>query len=619
MHNVKWIYFFVIMGAGILFSCEKEIFLAAQSYPIIKAKEATDISSQGVTLNAEFVSKAEEELIDYGFIWQEDVENYSRQFEKSVGKTCDCISFSLRITSDLEKGKTYVFRPYAKINGRTILGTALKFKSQGTPAPTITNFSPKIGSSNAIITITGGPFSAAIDRTSVFFGEEEAIVQSVDFDKITVKLPPIIYAIGDVTLKVITGNYTLIASEKFNVEGLAILDFNPKEGIIGETEIIITGNSFSTDQYEMRVYFSGSDIPGEIIYASEKELKVKLPNYKVRAGLSSISLTINERTITAKEKFNAKTRWQKLNTPPFLPRLGSFFTFINGKGYMIFGEERGIACCNTGTYLTEVWMYDPVQDSWQKKKDFPVANKGRAFPSAFVINDKIYIGLGANYSERYKDFWEYDTSNDTWTQKADFPGTDRYATVNYTINNKGYLIGGLVKEGFNETVNNEIWQYDPTANEWVLKGEVSTFSWVNNRDTYFMHRGKPYLLKDGFHEYSNAYILYEFDVNSNQFIKISVYPGPNISNNIEYFANFIIGDDLYIGCNSWDFEAEFWKYNFNSKEWKQIEYFQGAPRKYTISGSFEGRGFLGFGTSVDALINRANPENDWWYYDPNIN
>jgi N-acetylneuraminic acid mutarotase len=83
--------------------------------------------------------------------------------------------------------------------------------------------------------------------------------------------------------------------------------------------------------------------------------------------------------------------------------------------------------------------------------------------AGFSINNKTYLGTGFNYSTNLlcSDFWEYDPSNDTWTQKADFPGGKRQTSIAFSISDNGYLIGGLL------LAKQDMWKYTPATDQWT--------------------------------------------------------------------------------------------------------------------------------------------------------
>ncbi|MDX1684576.1 MAG: T9SS type A sorting domain-containing protein [Saprospiraceae bacterium] len=71
-----------------------------------------------------------------------------------------------------------------------------------------------------------------------------------------------------------------------------------------------------------------------------------------------------------------------------------------------------------GEEIAELYEYDPDNDSWIERADFP--GELRSAATGFAVNGKGYIGGGVNadFTGTHTDFFEYDPSNDTW-KKAD--------------------------------------------------------------------------------------------------------------------------------------------------------------------------------------------------------
>jgi len=124
---------------------------------------------------------------------------------------------------------------------------------------------------------------------------------------------------------------------------------------------------------------------------------------------------------------------------------------INGKGYII-----------TGDYSNEVLEYNPQNNIWTKKKDFPGVSRSSA--SGFVIGNKGYIfGGNSGGSPDLRDLWEYDPVYDEWSRKADLNGIFRgYEAVGFSLNGKGYV-------GNSNGSFKQFWEYNPLTNTWIRK------------------------------------------------------------------------------------------------------------------------------------------------------
>ena len=119
------------------------------------------------------------------------------------------------------------------------------------------------------------------------------------------------------------------------------------------------------------------------------------------------------------------------------------------------------------------------QGTWTKKADFP--SSSRFYGVGFSIGEKGYYGMGQKqvslFSYKvYNDFWEYDPANNTWTQKSDFPGGGRIGAKGFAVHGKGYAGFGyfIMPDGPNAGSNDyqkDFYEFDPSANTWSKKND----------------------------------------------------------------------------------------------------------------------------------------------------
>lgn len=129
---------------------------------------------------------------------------------------------------------------------------------------------------------------------------------------------------------------------------------------------------------------------------------------------------------------------------------------IEGKIYVCNGYDA-----NSQTLKNELWEYNPNNDEWTRKADFP--GGGRNGSIGFAVNGKGYVGLGRNINGSLtNDIWEYDPSTDTWSRTFDFPGGARRNAVSFQLNQKAYIGTGL---GIYNSVNADFWEFDPNRME----------------------------------------------------------------------------------------------------------------------------------------------------------
>lgn len=138
---------------------------------------------------------------------------------------------------------------------------------------------------------------------------------------------------------------------------------------------------------------------------------------------------------------------------------------IGNKGYIGTGNS------STGNYLNDFWEFDPTNNSWIQKTNFPGGI--RTYAVGFAIGNKGYIGTGAsNWNTNNNDFYEYDPNFDSWVQKASFPGAGngRSGAIGFSINSLGYLgTGYSCATSACNTPNIDFWSYDPITDSWTQR------------------------------------------------------------------------------------------------------------------------------------------------------
>ena len=117
---------------------------------------------------------------------------------------------------------------------------------------------------------------------------------------------------------------------------------------------------------------------------------------------------------------------------------------INDKAYVCSGN-------NNGSALNDLWMYDASADSWTEKRnisntstdtyDDNYANIARYNGVSFVMDNFAYITCGESGS-LISDTWMYDPSSDLWTRKTAFEGTARTGAVAFSLSNRGFVLTG---------------------------------------------------------------------------------------------------------------------------------------------------------------------------------
>jgi len=161
--------------------------------------------------------------------------------------------------------------------------------------------------------------------------------------------------------------------------------------------------------------------------------------------------------------FDGNTWIQKEDFPGVARYMGFCFHLL---GNLYFGG--GVVLDPDRNYPVDVWEYDPQDDVWTRKSDFPAI--GREHAASFSIGDHGFAGMGFSVDESenhtyHIDFWRFDPSDDSggydtrgnpigsWTQRAEAPAATRF--VGYTIDNRGFVFS-----------QDRFFIYNPALNSW---------------------------------------------------------------------------------------------------------------------------------------------------------
>jgi N-acetylneuraminic acid mutarotase len=157
----------------------------------------------------------------------------------------------------------------------------------------------------------------------------------------------------------------------------------------------------------------------------------------------------------------ADNTWSKKDDFPGGPRQYSFTFVIGGKGY-VGGGYTG----NTLNVFKDFYEYNPLTGHWTTKDSIPIPI---SYATAFSINDKGYVATGNKNGAASQDVYEYNSQTDTWAQKNIFPGNARFGASSFSIGEKGYLGFGTNGGSSFGDIYNDFWEYNPINDVWVQR------------------------------------------------------------------------------------------------------------------------------------------------------
>jgi N-acetylneuraminic acid mutarotase len=569
----------------ITISCEKDASLVSKKYPFVVMKTA-QVSEQGVEFVAEIKEMGDYPVARYGFRW--NAHKSDQYYYKTIDGKARPGEYSLMVPSDLVVNEDYYVRPFVITeNNLTVFGNDIPFISKGASSPIITDFEPKSGNSGDTITIYGKNFSVMKSRIKVRLGSDVTTVIFADFNVIKVVIPQRLTSSDEVPIYLTSGSSTLKSSDLFSIKGHRITSFYPQEGFIGETVVEITGTGFDSAYTVVKF---GND-QAKIINANGTKIRVRLP-YAVTPGDQYVEVVVKGRTTTSENQFTCKTRWTTLNSTPFILTGGGCFMKEGDFGYCVAESKYS----GTGT---DFWGYDFKNDQWTNLEKFPGAK--RTDGVGFVVNGKVYYGLGIDNGVYLNDFWEYNIQTKIWRQKSKFIGAGRYRSMSFALNNKGYLIGGIGKKTPNTNAR-EVWEYNPELDLWYVMGSIpnSIAYYIDNKDVCLYAQDKVYIIPTT-SSATQACLFYKFDPTNASFL---VSQGITLPAGItgESIPAFLIDDRLYVGENtSGVTKSAFWKCNLADKTWTQIESFPGGSMSFFKAASYGNMGYVMFSPTLQTM------------------
>lgn len=341
-------------------------------------------------------------------------------------------------------------------------------KKEKIPAPEIISFTPDKGSFNNTVIITGKRFDSSIINAKVAFNGAVATIVSLSDTVIKVIVPQ----------NATTGKITVTANGR---TGVSLTDFiflpgkwTKKADLpIDKGRVVGIGFSIGNKGYLAMGSRVGLTPPNNVRLNDVMEYDPASNTWIERASLanlrlaSGIGMVINNKFYTGIGETDQgyhtnqfweyepiTNQWTRKADFPGIKRRNAISFGLGNKGYVGTGLDSSL----NGLQLQDWWQYDPVTNTWTRKADYPAGL--RHFVTGFVLNNKIYAGMGtAPISVYPKDWWEYDGNTDQWTRKKDFPGKMIWGAYGFSIGNKGYVMAA----GY------ECWEYNPSSDNWTQR------------------------------------------------------------------------------------------------------------------------------------------------------
>jgi hypothetical protein len=195
---------------------------------------------------------------------------------------------------------------------------------------------------------------------------------------------------------------------------------------------------------------------------------------------------------------------------------------LNDNFYVVCGDADNGA-------LAETWEYDVEADKWWGTiPAFPGGE--RRYPVAFTIGDKAYVGTGQrSYSEIFNDFYCFDGKTRRWNQEPISFDVGRYNCAAFSLNNKGYVVGGTSVRYLKE-----VWRFSDNPYLWERMNDfpVDLFGGISisNGERTFVGFGENTEAKNFLWEYNESDDAWEEYLELPEEIDTKIYSGAIVNN-----------------------------------------------------------------------------------------
>jgi len=266
-------------------------------------------------------------------------------------------------------------------------------------------------------------------------------------------------------------------------------------------------------------------------------------------------------------------------------------------------------------YLGDFQSFDGV--SWHRNAvpNFPGTLREGAV--AFVLNNKVYVGLGYNRDLDYEvldDFWEYDPATSTWTEltTAKFP-EPLYNSIAFVVNGRAFV--GTGTDG--SIWENTIWEFDPAGLSWKST-TTSIPGKTREGASVFVLNNEAYIIGGS----SNG----QYELAFWKFNPEAPTQWENITptDDLDYYDEFklvaqrklavtlVLDNYVYVTTGQYSSALNScYQYDPSTQIWREMQAFEANARISAVGFVLNGRAFVGTGS------NGTSYYSDFWEFKPN--
>jgi N-acetylneuraminic acid mutarotase len=162
--------------------------------------------------------------------------------------------------------------------------------------------------------------------------------------------------------------------------------------------------------------------------------------------------------------FTTNTWTKKADMPQRLTHAG---TATDGTFIYMAGGYPGLANQPQTFSTTNVWKYNPSNDTWSNLKPLPSARGGGTLVYNDVDNHLYFVGGSDSSRHDSASAWKLDLSNQSagWIQLTNLP-QPRNHVGGAALNGKIYVVGGQTGQDNLSVFKSNVYEYTPSSNSW---------------------------------------------------------------------------------------------------------------------------------------------------------
>lgn len=233
----------------------------------------------------------------------------------------------------------------------------------------------------------------------------------------------------------------------------------------------------------------------------------------------------------------------------------------------------------------------------------------RSGAASFQIDNKGYLVSGIlKTNERVNDAWQFDLTTGEWSDLADFIGSPRHGAVGFAVDGKGYV--GLGFDG--ESALSDFYKYEPSTNTW---SQVADFPGeARHGAVAFSLNGNGYVGLGANEKDKTFKDFYKYNPASDTWTREN---NPLKSKRKNAFA-FVIGNKAYVGggIDNNQYPEDF--YSFDGTDWKALRDIKRNDGDDSYDLTRQGASAFVVGNHAYLVGGKKGSViNSVWKYDPN--